>query len=290
MIYSMTGYGESSQEVNGKTYKIEIRSLNGKSTDIRFKSNINLRNKEIALRKLVLEGGMRGKFDVNLTMSSASGEETQLNLALMTQYYNDLMAFSKDKNIEKGDIIQSIIRLPNVVQVADDDLSDEEWDAIREMTGSALKNINEFRKAEGESLKDDLTKNVNGIMTDLGELDQYIDERIELIKERIKKNLNQHMQDEKIDNNRFEQEILFYLEKLDVNEEKVRLSQHCSYFLKEMNSEHIQKGKKLSFISQEMGREINTLGAKAQHSDIQQCVVRMKDKLEQVKEQVFNIL
>jgi len=290
MIYSMTGYGEASREVGNKVYRIEIRSLNGKNSDIRFKSNANLRDKEISLRKLIKEAGLRGKFDVNLTITSGGEEDSQINKAAMERYYADLTQFAQDKDIGKGDILQTLVRLPNVVQLGEDEVTDEEWDIISSMSQEAMQQLNAFRKTEGDSMDEDLIERISQIRTALSEVDPYEASRITTIKERIKKNLNQHLSDEQVDHNRFEQEVLFYLERLDINEEKVRLSQHCTFFLEELGKQGIQKGKKLNFISQELGREINTLGAKAQHSDIQQLVVKMKDELEKIKELVLNIL
>jgi len=290
MIYSMTGYGEASREIGKKVYRVEVRSLNGKNTDLRFRTNTNLRDKELALRKLITDLGMRGKFDVNLTISSAGEEDSQLNTTVMERYYNTLLGFAKDKEIDKGDILQTLVRLPNVVQLGEEAISEDEWTVISEMTKEAMAMLSSFREKEGGSLQSDLKERVAAIRQALKDVDQYETARIEAIKERIKKNLQQHLSDEQVDQNRFEQEILFYLEKLDINEEKVRLAQHCSFFLEQLDQEKIQKGKKLNFISQEMGREINTLGAKAQHSDIQQLVVKMKDELEKIKEQVLNTL
>lgn len=290
MIYSMTGFGQAKREMGSKTFQIEVRSLNGKSTDIRFKSSVNLKDKELALRKLITDLGMRGKFDVNLMISSDGEEDSQINHKVMKRYYDTLKTFSSDNNLDQGDILQTLIRLPNVVQLGDTEISDEEWGVIEDMTKEAMAMLNEFRVTEGVSLEEDFKTRVEGITTSLAETDKYDAARITAIKERIRKNLNQHMSDESVDENRFEQEILFYLEKLDINEEKVRLSQHCKFFLEEVAEEKIVKGKKLNFISQEMGREINTLGAKAQNTDIQQLVVAMKDNLEKIKEQVLNTL
>ncbi len=290
MIYSMTGFGEASKEIGDKTFRIEVRSLNGKNIDIRFKANSNLKDKELALRKLIAEAGKRGKFDVNLTISSDGEEDSKINPKVMDKYYQDLLSFARANNIETGDILQTLVRLPNVVQIGDGEISEEEWEIISELTREAMRNLMVFRKEEGASLMKDFVTRVNGIQTALIKVDDFEANRIVSLKERIKKNLNQHLSEENIDRNRFEQEILFYLEKLDINEEKVRLSQHCKFFLEELEVDKIDKGKKLNFISQEMGREINTLGAKAQNSDIQQLVVRMKDELEKIKEQVLNTL
>lgn len=291
MILSMTGFGQASTQIGNKTFRIEIKSLNGKTTDIRFKSNSNLRNKEIELRKIILENGMRGKFDVNLTVESSTGDEDCfINTSLMQRYYDDLKAFADKNQIKEGDILQSIIRLPNIVQINDGDISDEEWSLISEMTLKALSQLNQFRTTEGDSLKKDILQRSESIKTLLDSISKYEEERITNLRERIKKNLTQFLSKENVDENRFEQEIIFYLEKLDINEEKVRLSQHCTFFKEAVENDLKQKGKKLSFISQEMGREINTLGAKAQHPEIQQAVVHMKDELEKIKEQVLNIL
>jgi len=291
MIQSMTGYGQASRQIGDKNYRIEIKSLNGKTTDIRFKSTLNLKDKELELRKLITENAQRGKFDVTLIAESSSGaEEYFLNMDLMQRYAEELKAFAERQNLEHGDLMQSIIRLPNIVQLVEDEISDPEWQAIREMSEQALERLSRFRIKEGNSLKKDILEKSAHIIALLDEVDRYEEQRIDNLKERIRKNLNQHMYKENVDENRFEQEIIFYLEKLDINEEKVRLRQHCTYFAEEVNREEWLKGKKLSFITQEMGREINTLGAKAQHPDIQQLVVNMKDDLEKVKEQVLNIL
>lgn len=286
----MTGFGEAKREIGAKSYQIEVRSLNGKNTDIRFKTSNNLKDKELAIRKLITDLGMRGKFDVNLSINSSALEDSQLNREVMNRYYNDLKGFASDNGLTEGDILQTLVRLPNVVQQGEAEITDADWVIIKEMTEEAMVMLSKFRKTEGASLLSDFETRVQGIQQALKDVEKYESARVESIKERIRKNINQHMQDETVDKNRFEQEILFYMEKLDINEEKVRLSQHCKFFLEELGKEQIQKGKKLNFISQEMGREINTLGAKAQHSDIQQLVVKMKDELEKIKEQVLNTL
>ncbi len=287
----MTGYGQANKHFGGKNYRIEIKSLNGKLTDIRFRTTLNLKDKELELRSLITEKGMRGKFEVNLVMESSSGaEEYFFNKDLMKLYYNELSKFAEDQQIDKGDIIQSIIRLPNIVQLTEGELPQDEWNAILEMSKEALDNLNNFRYEEGKMLESDILEKSNNISDLLEKIAPFETERIDNLRERIRKNLVQFLSKENVDENRFEQEIIFYLEKLDINEEKVRLAQHCKYFEEEVKKTNILKGKKLSFITQEMGREINTLGAKAQHSEIQQIVVQMKDDLEKVKEQVLNIL
>jgi uncharacterized protein (TIGR00255 family) len=287
----MTGYGQASSQIGNKSYRIEIKSLNGKTTDIRLKTNANLRDKELELRKMILETACRGKFEVSVIMESSLGEDDfKFNKNLMQSYFNELTSFANENNIDKGDILQSIIRLPNIVQQTDSEMSDEEWKGLKALATEALGNHSSFRIAEGKSLEIDIVERVKNIAQLLKDIEQYEDERITALRDRIKKNLTQYLSKENVDENRFEQEIIFYLEKLDVNEEKVRLAQHCKYYQEQVDLKQIEKGKKLSFITQEMGREINTLGAKAQQSDIQQIVVNMKDELEKIKEQVLNIL
>jgi uncharacterized protein (TIGR00255 family) len=292
MILSMTGYGQSTRESDDKVYRFEVKSLNGKSTDIRFRSTTPLMNKELELRRIILDKGMRGKFDANLTIENmGTGDDQFLNKGLMASYYKELSAFSDEMGIDKGDILQSIIRLPNVLQNTDKPLDEEEWTIIKSMAIEAVDKLNNFRSQEGASIYKDTTSKVKNIQSLLLKVEPYETQRVTNLKERIQKNLAQHMAKENVDENRFEQEVLFYLEKLDINEEKSRLSQHCNYFLQEIDNDASDvKGKKLAFISQEMGREINTLGAKAQNSDIQQIVVQMKDELEKIKEQLLNIL
>ncbi len=288
----MTGYGQSMKESGDKVYRFEIKSLNGKTTDIRFKSSTPLMNKELELRRIILDKGIRGKFDASLSIENmGTGEDQFLNKGLMASYFRELKGFSEEMGIDKGDILQSIIRLPNILQNTDKPLDDEEWSIIKSLAIEAVDKLNNFRTQEGASIYEDATSKVKIIQNLLSDIEPHEEKRVTALRERIQKNLNQHMSKENVDENRFEQEIIFYLEKLDINEEKSRLSQHCNYFLQEIdNDTNALKGKKLSFISQEMGREINTLGAKAQNSDIQQVVVQMKDELEKIKEQLLNIL
>jgi len=291
MILSMTGYGQANRQIGSKNYRIEIKSLNGKTSDIRFKSSIVLREKELELRKLVHERALRGKFELNLMIDSESGsEECFINKDLLSSYYKEMNEFAQSKGIEQGDILPALIRLPNVVQINENEVTDEEWNDLKQMSEEALKMLQDFRTSEGDILQKDILANTQNIVLLLSNIKTFEVERIDKLKDRIRKNLTQFMSKENVDENRFEQEIIFYLEKLDINEEKVRLAQHCKYFEEEVMKPEMLKGKKLSFIAQEIGREINTLGSKAQHPDIQQIVVQMKDDLEKIKEQVLNIL
>lgn len=291
MILSMTGYGKSSGQFRDKVIGVEIKSLNGKSSDIRMRLPNNIKEKEILLRKQIINSAIRGKFDFTLKIGSElGGEEFSLNSDLFKKYAQEIQSLQSEIGNVNGDVLQAVMRIPNVVGAIEGELDDEEWKAIEKITGEALTMLANFRKQEGDILETDLKERINTISSKLVEIEPLEDSRIVSLKERMNKNLSQYMNEENVDKNRFEQEVLFYLEKLDITEEKVRLAQHCEYFLSTLSSEKIEKGKKLGFISQEIGREINTLGAKAQQSDIQQIVVTMKDELEKIKEQLANII
>lgn len=291
MILSMTGYGQASREFKDKTIRVEIKSLNGKTSDIRCKIPGSYKEKEIQLRKLVLEKAFRGKFDFSLTIESEKGDdEYGLNKLLFKKYYNEITELQKELGIESGDILQTILRIPNVVGSLNEELDEEEWVVVLATCEDALTGLTNFRAEEGTAAEKDLVEASANIAQLLKDVEQYESGRIETLKERFRRNLEEFNQDEQVDRNRFEQEIIYYIEKLDINEEKVRLAQHCKYFDEVMNSDSMEVGKKLGFIAQEMGREINTLGAKANQKNIQQIVVSMKDSLEKIKEQVANIV
>ena len=287
----MTGYGQASFQFKDKKIQVEIKSLNGKTSDIRCKVPGSYKEKEIQLRKNLMDKGFRGKFDYTLTIESDKGDdEYGLNKSLFRKYYRELMDLKEELNIESGDIIQSILRIPNVVGSVSEDVDEEEWKVVLQTSDAAIKALNNFRAEEGKAAEKDL-KDAATIISDLlQKVEPFEKGRIETLKERFRKNLEDFQTDEKVDRNRFEQEIIYYLEKLDINEEKVRLAQHCKYFNEVMNSGNPAIGKKLGFIAQEMGREINTLGAKANEKNIQQMVVSMKDALEKIKEQIANIV
>lgn len=291
MVLSMTGYGQASNQFKDKKIHVEIKSLNGKTSDIRCKVPGSYKEKEIQLRKNLLEKAYRGKFDFTLTIESDSGDdEYGLNKSLFKKYYNELYELKQELNIEGGDIIQSILRIPNVVGAINEEVDEDEWNVVMETTDDAIKALNNFRAEEGKAAEKDMKEAARNISDLLEKVEPFESGRIETLKERFRKNLEGFQTDEKVDRNRFEQEIIYYLEKLDINEEKVRLAQHCKYFNEVLESGNPAIGKKLGFIAQEMGREINTLGAKANEKNIQQMVVSMKDALEKIKEQVANIV
>lgn len=290
MILSMTGFGKAEGEFQNKTITADIKSLNGKTSDIRVKSPNNYRSKEILIRNAVMEKALRGKLDINITVSSEDEGDYGLNVNLFKKYHRDLISLQNELNYESEDLFSAILRIPNVVNLEEKEIDDAEWNAVLATLDTALNDLNEFRRKEGKALEKDLTDNIEIIQDRLLAIEPYETNRIDKLKTRLQKNLLEFLGSDKVDHNRFEQEVVFYIEKLDINEEKVRLSQHCKYFLEVIHSDEIDVGKKLSFISQEIGREINTLGSKAQDSDIQQLVVQMKEALEQIKEQLANVV
>ena len=289
MLLSMTGFGRFINNYQDKTITVEIRSLNSKFTDLRFKVPQNYKNLEPDLRRIITSSVDRGKIDVNVEIKSLSGdEEFALNSTLFKKYYTELNALSNELKMDQGDLMQAILKLPNVVASENSEVDEEEWAAVQNTLKQAIENFNTFRRDEGESMKSECMEKATSIKNNLALLAPFEEERIKKLRARMQQNMDEYIGKENIDANRFEQEILYYLEKIDITEEKVRLEQHCKYFLSELDSNNSTKGRKLSFITQEMGREINTLGSKANSSDIQRVVVLMKDDLEKIKELVAN--
>ena len=291
MLFSMTGYGRVHKNFRDKIIVAEVRSLNSKYNDLRLKIPQNYREKEGELRRLITEHTHRGKVDFSLEIRSNAGdEEYSLNVPLFKKYYQELSKLQQELDMPESDLMQAILKLPNVVATNDQELDQEEWKMVKAVAAEILEKFNTFRKTEGEVIEADMLKRVGFIENALAELPTYEAERTEKMRQRIYSNLEEYLGKDKIDESRFEQEVLFYLEKMDITEEKVRLAQHCKFYKDELSNSKQLKGRKLSFISQEMGREINTMGAKAYSSDIQKLVVGMKDELEKIKEQVANTL
>ncbi len=291
MLYSMTGYGSSKITDGEYTAKVEIKTLNAKTTDVRVRIPASIQDREMHFRKIVLKEVKRGRIEVIINIETPDGDgDAALNKKLFKKYFKELNQIKEELKIEHSDIMQAILRIPNVVGVPDNEVDEKLMEITSQACISAVESLNTFRAEEGRITMMDLEERVNAIMTLLPQVEPFEVERIPKLRERIYKNLEEFKKLETVDHNRFEQEILFYIEKLDISEEKVRLTQHCKYFLEVLNSKSIEVGKKLSFIAQEMGREINTLGSKAQHMDIQQIVVKMKDELEKIKEQLANVL
>ena len=309
MIYSMTGYGKAeSQIANNKKLVVELRSLNSKSLDLNVRLAAQLRGKELELRTLIGQRLERGKIDLSIYYQDATqGESTAtyapINRDAFAYYYKELLSLQQELGwANNQDIIASVMRMPDVTKVQDcADISDEDWALVLQTTEEAIQQFNAFRLQEGASLYQMFCEKLDAIAALLTEVEPYEQSRVEKIKARIEANLEQlsAATQQAIDRNRLEQEMIYYLEKLDITEEKVRLTNHLRYFRETMgealqtiinNSTPTGVGKKLGFIAQEMGREINTLGSKSNQSEMQIIVVKMKDILEQIKEQVLNVL
>lgn len=287
----MTGYGRVSRNYRDKTIIVEIRSLNSKFTDLRLKAPQHYKEKEPDIRKILTERLERGKIDFTLEINSSTGEDGfALNIPLFKRYVTELRQLSAELKVETGDLLQAVLRLPNVVATANDEIEEQEWENVYSAIKEAIDQFEQFRASEGKVLQEELRSRIVLIQENLEKVGPLEGERVVRMRQRLHQNLEESLGKEKIDENRFEQEIIHYLEKLDITEEKVRLAQHCKYFIEELTQPGTQKGRKLSFISQEIGREINTLGAKAYSSEIQRLVVVMKDELEKIKEQVANCL
>ena len=287
----MTGYGKAEMEVNNKKITIEIKSLNSKQIDINTRIPVLYREKDIEIRKIISDRLIRGKVDFNIYVENL-GEESnsRINEPILKGYYHHLQKISKDLGLQiDNNTLQAVLRLPDVVKTEYETLDEKEWETIHIKILGAIDDIEAFRIKEGSALEADILGNVQSIHNLLKEIEPFEKQRIETLKARLTDNLESLKLNGNVDKNRFEQELIFYLEKLDINEEKVRLTNHCEYFY-ETSALPESSGKKLTFISQEIGREINTIGSKANESNIQRIVVQMKDHLERVKEQLLNVL
>jgi len=287
----MTGFGKASADLPEKSITVEIKSLNSKQFDAHLRLPPLYREKEAELRLMLSSGLERGKIELNINVDT-NGDVVPytFNRALARQYYDEINALSKELGINTGeDMVSVLVRMPDVLKAEQAELSEEEWTEVNKIVAMAIGKLNDFRIEEGKVLGRDLSERVQKIQKLLGDVAQFEENRIKVLRERIFKQIEEAVPQGSIDMNRFEQEIIYYLEKLDITEEKIRLDKHCKYFLDTL-AEGDNNGKKLGFISQEMGREINTLGSKANDADMQKIVVLMKDELEKIKEQLFNIL
>ena len=296
MIKSMTGYGRAEALLSRGKMTIEIRSLNGKNADINLKTSLIPKDKELGVRKKLSEALRRGTIDLYITWEPAAGEAVRpLNADAVKAYYDQVIRIRRElpgtvypNREEMNEILTAVLRLPDIMDVKQSDAIDEaEWPLVDKAIDEAVAMLDAFRTTEGAVLYKDVTGRVQTILDIYDEVEQYAAERLDAVKARILKAAEDLKV--KMDPERFEQEMIYYLEKLDINEEKVRLRQHCRYFMDTIDGEP-EPGKKLGFIIQEMGREINTTGSKANHASIQKCVVRMKDELEKIREQSMNIL
>jgi uncharacterized protein (TIGR00255 family) len=291
MIRSMTGYGKSVLETPQKKISVEIRSLNSKQADLNTKVPWLYKEKEIEIRNLLSKRLERGKIDLYISFDIMDDELMPvINKASVKNYYRQLSEVSSELGINAGvEALSIIMRLPEALKSEKPELTEEEWQMALKMINEALRLVDVYRIEEGKALARDLSSSVKKILGFLEDIVPFEAERITKVREKLTASLNDSIGSENVDMNRFEQEIIFYLEKLDINEEKVRLRKHCDYFIETMNGKD-SNGKMLSFIAQEMGREINTIGSKANDASIQKIVVMMKDELEKIKEQVLNVL
>lgn len=284
----MTGFGRASGSFQSKKVTVEIRSLNSKSMDLNTRIPSQYKELDGTLRKQIGQKLGRGKVDVSITIDEMGTENAvSINRSLAKTYYNELKSLNDELGEPSPDYLSLILRMPDVYSNTRDEITSEEQNWLINLVGQAVENLDQFRIKEGEELVKEFVARIEGIRSYLNEVPRYEQERIEVIRERMMKALEE-LKGESYDDNRFEQEMIFYIEKLDVSEEKMRLSNHLDYFLETMNQE--QAGKKLGFISQEIGREINTLGSKSNHAEMQRLVIDMKDNLEQIKEQILNTL
>lgn len=292
MLLSMTGYGKASCEYANRKITVEVKSLNSKQMDINTRIAAVYRDKELEIRNLVAQQLERGKVDFTLTVEEKGASGTLVNQAVVANYYQQFQQVADNLHIAMPEnILDTIMKLPDALKTDNATTSDDEWQAVQKVVLAALDQLTAFRTQEGRALQQMFDKKLERIGALLAEVEPFEKGRVQKIRDNIEKSLQDLSNDKKIDidRNRFEQEMIFYIEKLDINEEKVRLRNHLKYFDETMQTEHAA-GKKLGFIAQEMGREINTLGSKSNQSEMQIIVVKMKDELEQIKEQVLNVL
>ena len=286
----MTGFGKVTAELSSKKVTVEVKSLNSKQLDLSTRIPSIYREKEMEVRSLLLQKLERGKVEFNIYIESTDKSMvTQINGSAMADYYRQTVEVSTQLGIAlPNDLLSTLLRMPDVIKTDTAEADEAEWNEVRGLVEQAIQHLIDFRVQEGVMLQRLFEQKIRNIAALLEQVSVYEVERVEKIKSRIKDNL-QKLADQDYDKNRFEQEMIYYIEKLDVNEEKTRLDNHLKYFLTTMQEGHGQ-GKKLGFIAQEMGREINTLGSKSNHAEMQKIVVQMKDELEQIKEQVLNVL
>ena len=291
MIKSMTGYGKAEFEAGNKKITLELKTLNSKQLDINSRTPILYREKDISIRKEISEKLVRGKIDFSLFLENLGMESNSaINESIVTSYFNQLSALQEKLGLPvTEEIMLNIMRLPDTTKTVYESLDEKEWEIIFSKIQEVIGSVDEFRTQEGIALDRDIRSNIAEIQSLLTQIEPFEASRIENVKTRIQDNLNEISINGNMDKNRFEQEMIYYLEKLDINEEKVRLINHCEYFLETLDTPK-DIGKKLGFIAQEIGREINTIGSKANESNIQRIVVQMKDSLEKIKEQLLNIL
>ncbi len=287
----MTGYGKAECELSSKKITVEIKSLNSKQLDINSRFSSTYREKDLEVRRIISEQLTRGKIDFGLFCENlGTTSNASINKPIVLDYYRQMNEIYDDLHLTQGEsLLPTILRLPDSVRVDHEELDEAEWTIILGAINEAINQVKQFRIQEGLALETDIISHIERIIELKNYVEPYEEERIERVKNRLYDALKDISLNAQADPNRFEQELIFYLEKLDINEEKVRLENHCRYFVETLNDDN-ETGKKLGFIAQEIGREINTMGSKANHSEIQKLVIQMKDELEKIKEQALNIL
>jgi uncharacterized protein (TIGR00255 family) len=291
MIKSMTGFGLASADHENVKFAVEIKSLNSKFLELNLKLPRAYNDKELLLRNICSKEIERGKANVSINIERAEEniKGANINAALLSKYYKQLEAINVDLGANSTNLLQAVLSFPDVINYTEDEVNETDWKALYEVFNTALENFNQFRETEGAILKDDLILRIKNILQYFSQVEVLEPLRIPQIKARLNLFLEDNVGKINVDQNRLEQELIYYIDKLDITEEKIRLRSHCDYFIETLKSKDAN-GKKLGFISQEIGREINTMGAKANDAQIQQLVVGMKEELEKIKEQLLNVL
>lgn len=287
----MTGYGLASADFANAKYSVEIKSLNSKFLELNLKFPKAFSDKELTLRNICSKDIERGKVSLSINVERSANEITgaNINTALLTHYYQQLMAVNDELNANTNNLLQTALTFPEVISYKEESASEDEWNHLFAVFNQALANFNQFRLSEGEVLKADLELRITNILSYFKSVEELEPRRITAIRDKFDQFLQDAVGKINIDQNRFEQELIYYIDKIDITEEKTRLKSHCDYFLQTLKSKEAN-GKKMGFISQEIGREINTMGAKANDAQMQQFVVGMKEELEKIKEQLLNVL
>ena len=290
MLQSMTGFGKATGTFEDKKITIELKSLNSKNMDIFVRMPSYYKEHEITLRKLIGAELDRGKIECTILVESVGVKSgSTINKTLAKSYFSQLSEIATDLNLSTEGVLPALLRMPDIFSVEQEEINENEWGAVFNLVKEAITSHKEFRLVEGKHLQNEFSERIGAIQLAFDKVPKFETERIESIKVRIENNLKEFVGGDKVDKNRFEQELIYYIEKIDIAEEKHRLQNHLTYFLEVMNEPKSQ-GKKLGFIGQEIGREINTLGSKSYHADMQKLVVEMKDELEKIKEQILNTL
>ncbi len=290
MLQSMTGFGRAEQSVGDKVFLVEIKSLNGKQFDIRLTIPGLLKPYEFDIRTILQEKLMRGSIECNIYCKGSGAKPVSINTVLAKAYYQPIAELSQELGLNPGDVLSTLLKLPEVIVPSNDMLTPDDWMGFEKILQSAISQLKEHRLDEGKSLEEELVLRIKNITLHAEKVAMLEPNRKQRIRDGLSKILNENVGKDNYDGNRLEQELIYYIEKIDITEEQVRLKNHCDYFTTIMNEAEEAKGKKLSFIMQEMGREINTTGSKANDSEMQKSVVMMKDELEKAKEQVLNVL